>query len=61
MKNHIWWDEDDDIEEFFIKEAIKWKQSETSAMQRILKNYQEWEAHYTEVILSKDNNEDVIE
>jgi hypothetical protein len=44
-----------------LKEAIKWKQSETSAMQRILKHYQEWEAHYTEVILSKDNNEDVIE
>jgi hypothetical protein len=45
-----------------LNEAIKWKyEDETSVMRRILSNYQQWEAHYTEAILQTDSNEDIIE
>ena len=44
-----------------LNEAIKWKyEDETAAMKRILKNYEQWEGYYTEIILNNDQNEDII-
>lgn len=45
-----------------LNEAIKWKyEDQTSAMKRILFNYQQWENYYSQVILNNEYNEDVIE
>lgn len=44
-----------------LTEAIKWKHAdETEVMRRLSRTYEEWEVYYTQTILDREDDIDII-